>query len=119
MIILGLIVLIAAVVVGVAGVMTNLGDAHRLTDDFVAFGYHVTGSTGMLLLYGIVIGAVGMLGLSLLMAGARRTARRGRAARRDLEHTRAEAIPADHAPAEGRSWRHPLGHHHGTAATGH
>lgn len=118
MIILGLIILIAAVVVGVAGVMTNVGDAHRLTDDFAVFGYHVTGSTGMLLLYGIVIGAVGMLGLSLLLAGARRTAVRGRAARRDLEQTRADTAHSDHAPAEGRSWRHPLGHH-GTAATGH
>jgi len=45
------------------------------------FGYHVTGSTGTLFLAGIVVGGVALAGLSLLLAGARRTARRGRAAR--------------------------------------
>jgi hypothetical protein len=47
-------------------------------------GYHVTGSTGTLFLSGIVVGAVGLLGLSVLLAGARRSAVRGRDARRDL-----------------------------------
>jgi hypothetical protein len=47
------------------------------------FGYHVTGSTGALFLYGIVVGAVALAGLSLLLAGARRTSRRGREARRE------------------------------------
>jgi hypothetical protein len=46
-------------------------------DPFAVFGYHVTGSTGLLFLYGMVVGAVGVAGLSLLLAGARRTARRG------------------------------------------
>jgi len=41
------------------------------------FGYHVTGSDGRLFPYGIVVGAVGVAGLSLLLAGARRTSRRG------------------------------------------
>ena len=45
----------------------------------------MTGSTGTLFLYGIVLGAIGVLGLGLLLAGARRTARRGRVARRGLE----------------------------------
>ena len=45
-VILGLIILIAAVVVGVAGVLTNAGGAHGLTHGFGVFGYHVTGSTG-------------------------------------------------------------------------
>ena len=53
------------------------------------FGYHVTGSTGTLFLYGIVVGAAG-LGLSLLLAGARRTSRRGRTARRELKQSRRE-----------------------------
>jgi len=87
----GLILLIAAVVVGVAGVLTNAGSGHQLTHGFAVFGYHVTGSTGVLFLYGIVVGAVGMFGLSLLLAGARRTARRGRTARRDLKQSRREA----------------------------
>jgi hypothetical protein len=89
-ILLGLVVLVAAVVVGVAGVLANGGDGHALSGNFAVFGYHVTGSTGTLFLYGIVVGAVGLCGLSLLLAGARRTARRGRTARRDLKQSRRE-----------------------------
>ncbi|MFD6187346.1 hypothetical protein [Streptomyces goshikiensis] len=80
--ILGLIILIAALIVAVAGVMANLGSAHELTNDFSVFGYHVTSSTGALFLYGIAIGALALLGLALMLAGARRAARR-RVARRD------------------------------------
>ena len=58
------------------------------------FGYHVTGSTGTLFLYGIVVGALGLLGLSLLLAGARRTSRRGREARRGLTQSRRETAAA-------------------------
>ena len=53
-------------------------------------GYHVTGSTGTLFLYGIVTGALGLFGLSLLLAGARRTSRRGSAARGALRQSRRE-----------------------------
>ena len=96
-IIVGLVILVAAVVAGVAGVLANSGDAHALTHGFAVFGYHVTGSTGTLFLYGIVIGALGMLGLSLLLAGARRTSRRGREARRGLQQSRREtaAVSSD------------------------
>jgi hypothetical protein len=90
MIILGLIVLIAAVVVGVAGVLLNRGSGHALVHHFAVFGYHVTGSSGRLFLYGIVVGAIGVAGLSLLLAGARRTSRRGSAARRGLRQSREE-----------------------------
>ena len=87
-VILGLIILIAAVIAGVAGVLTNGGGGHALTHGFAVFGYHVTGSTGTLFLYGIVVGAVALAGLSLLLTGARRTSRRGRAARRGLRQSR-------------------------------
>jgi hypothetical protein len=50
----------------------------------------VTGSTGTLFLYGIVVGAVALFGLWLLLAGARHTSRRGRAARRGLRQSRQE-----------------------------
>ncbi len=89
-VILGLIVLVGAVIVGVAGVLSNGGSGHALTHGFAVFGYHVTGSTGTLFLYGIVVGAVALAGLSLLLAGARRTSRRGRAARRGLKQSRRE-----------------------------
>ena len=69
---LGLITGVAAVVVAVAGVLSNAGSAHALTHGFAVFGYHVTGSTGTLFLYGIVVGAIAMLGLSLLATARRR-----------------------------------------------
>lgn len=83
-VVIGLVVLLIAAIVGVTGVLTNAGAAHPLTENFAVFGYHVTGSTGTLFLFGIVIGALAMLGLSVLLAGARRTAVRGRDARREL-----------------------------------
>ena len=93
-IVIGLVILIAAVVAGVAGVLSNSGSGHALTHPFAVFGYHVTGSTGTLFLYGIVVGALGLLGLSLLLAGARRTSRRGREARRGLAQSRRETAAA-------------------------
>ncbi|MER5730805.1 hypothetical protein ABT084_21180 [Streptomyces sp. NPDC002138] len=79
--ILGLIILIVALILAVAGVMANLGSAHELTNDFSVLGYHVTSSTGALFLYGIAIGAAVVLGLALVLAAARRAARRNRFAR--------------------------------------
>jgi acyl-CoA synthetase (AMP-forming)/AMP-acid ligase II len=35
---------------------------------FAVFGYHVTGSTGTLFLYGIVVGALAVAGLGMLLA---------------------------------------------------
>jgi hypothetical protein len=87
-VILGLIILVAAVVVGVAGVLGN-GDVHGLAHGFSVLGYHVTGS-GTVFLYGIVIGAVALFGLWLLLAGVRRASRRGRAARRGLRQSQRE-----------------------------
>lgn len=89
-VILGLIILVAAVIAGAAGVLGNGGTGHALTHPFAVFGYHVTGSTGTLFLDGIVVGAVAILGLSLLLAGARRASRRGSAARRGLKRSRGE-----------------------------
>ena len=64
-IIIGLVILIAAVIAGVAGVLSNGGSGHALTHPFAVFGYHVTGSTGTLFLYGIVVGALALFGLSV------------------------------------------------------
>jgi hypothetical protein len=97
-IIIGLVILVAAVVAAVAGVLTNSGHAHALpAHSFAVLGYHVTGSAGTLFLYGIVVGAVGMFGLSVLLAGARRTSRRGRAARRGLKQSQQETAAAAQA----------------------
>jgi hypothetical protein len=102
-IILGLVILVAAVIAGVAGVLANGGHVHEVTH-FAVFGYHVTGSTGTLFLYGIVTGALALAGLSLLLAGARRTSRRGREARRGLARSRREtaAVSADRDDLRGQ-----------------
>ncbi|MEU7602558.1 hypothetical protein [Streptomyces sp. NPDC041003] len=97
--ILGLVLLIAALVVGVAGVVTN-GSAHELTGGFSVFGYEVTGSTGTLFLYGIIVGAVALLGLGLLLAGARRTSHRGRGTRPDANNSRRGAAAASNDRAD-------------------
>jgi len=74
MVIVGLVVLFIAAIVGTVGVLGNAGATHALAENFSVLGYHVTGSTGTLFLSGIVVGAVGLLGLSVLLAGARRSA---------------------------------------------
>jgi hypothetical protein len=81
-VILGLIIVAAAI----AGVDGNGGSAHGLAHGFSVLGYHVTGSTGALLLPGIVAGEAAPAGLGLLLAGARR----GRDARRGLKQARRE-----------------------------
>lgn len=89
-VILGLILVAAATAVGLAGVLGNDGSTHGLTGGFSVFGYDVTGSTGTLFLCGIVVGAIAMLGLSMVLASAVGAARRGRAARAELKESRRE-----------------------------
>ena len=64
-IILGLIILVAALVVAVAGVLGNGGSAHAVSH-FSVLGYHFTGSAGTLFLLGIVVGDDGNGALRLL-----------------------------------------------------
>ncbi|MGN2636400.1 hypothetical protein ACTD5D_09460 [Nocardia takedensis] len=122
-VVLGLVILLAAVIVGVAGIFGNDGAIHSLGGEFSVFGYHVTGSTGTLFLYGIVVGAVAMLGLAVLFAGARRNSRRARLARRELEYRGQGGLAGEDvttvAPSVDRpprSWRHPFGGAGSTAA---
>lgn len=89
-VIIGLIVLGVAAIIGTVGVLSNAGPTHQLTETFSVFGYHVTGSTGTLFLFGMVAGAVAAAGLAVLLAGARRTAERGRDARRLLARSQRE-----------------------------
>jgi hypothetical protein len=90
-VIVGLVVLLFAAFVGFIGVLNHAGAAHPLSENFSVLGYHVTGSTGTLFLVGIVIGALAMLGMSVLLAGAHRSAGRGRDARRKVQRSRREA----------------------------
>lgn len=89
-VVIGLVVLLAAGIVGIVGVLGNAGPTHTLAGSFSVLGYHVTGSTGTLFFFGIVVGAVTLLGLSVLLAGARRTAGRAQDARRALRRSQRE-----------------------------
>ena len=91
MIALGLLLLVAAAIVTLVGVLTNSGGAHALQSDFSLFGYHLHGSTGQLLLIGVIVGAVGMLGLNMLLAGIGRGFTRRVSTRRELKHSRHQA----------------------------
>ena len=93
-VIFGLIVLVAALVAGVAGVLGNGGSGHALTHGFAVFGYHVTGSTGTLFLYGIVVVAIALAGLSLLLAGAHTASALGNGTPRSAS-----------SPGPGEGWR--------------
>jgi len=88
--ILGLLILALSVLAGVSGVLSNMGATHALGTDFGVAGLHLSGlSVGQLFLYGIVVGAVAMLGLSMLLGTfSRRMASRG--ARRDLKGSQRE-----------------------------
>ena len=120
-VIVGLVVLLFAVIVGVVGVLNNAGAAHPLSENFSVLGYHVTGSTGTLFLFGIVIGALAMLGMSVLLAGALRTAGRGRDARGARQRSQREAASVnrdrdpglEHQPvaATGSTVNPAVGHH--------
>ncbi|MCE5289032.1 MAG: hypothetical protein LLG14_07280 [Nocardiaceae bacterium] len=90
-VLVGLAIFIVAMVVGMVGVLANGGTGHELpSDSFTVLGYHVTGSTGILFLCGILVGVSGLIGLSVLLAGARRSSTRGTRARNELRESRRE-----------------------------
>lgn len=95
MLIVGLLLLAAAVIVGVAGVAANTGGEHQLSGGFAVFGYHIHSSAGRLFLAGLLIGAVGMLGFLLATEGVRRNA----ALRRELFRFRRQARARERAQA--------------------
>ena len=65
--IIGLIIFGIAALLAVLGVTTNGGSTHPINGDFALFGQHMTGlSTGNLFLFGIIVGLVAALGLSVL-----------------------------------------------------
>ncbi|WP_305091592.1 hypothetical protein [Prescottella sp. R16] len=120
MIVLGILLLVAAVAIGVAGVVANGGAVFGSGTDLTVFGVHLTGSIGALYLAGIVVGAAGMLGLSLLVAGASSNRRAARHVRRQDQRSRVavDAVGTDEPAVRdtaSRTWKHPFGG--GTHAT--
>src|ERR1700722_20695971 len=95
-VIAGLVIVAVTAIAAVAGVLANSGHAHAVSH-FAVFGHHVTGSTGTVFLYGTVVGALAMLGLSLVAADIGRSSRRGLAARASLAQSRREtAVVSQH-----------------------
>lgn len=92
--IIGLIALLGAVTVGVAGIQANSGSTHALPAGFTVFDHTYHGSTGLLFAYGILIGAIGTAGFLLMAAGIWTTSRRGAVARRELRQSRREMAAA-------------------------
>jgi len=74
------------VVSGVGGILARSRHAHAVTHSAI-LGYHMTGSV---FLYGTAVGALAMLGLSLLAASVGRSSRRGLAASTSLAQSRRE-----------------------------
>jgi hypothetical protein len=94
-VVLGLVILIAAVVVGLTGVLTNSASGHELTGGFSVFGHDMTGSTGTLFLYGIVVGAAALFGLILVWTGVgHRPSHRGSVSRHGLKQSRHDTASA-------------------------
>jgi hypothetical protein len=102
-VVLGLVILVLAVGLGVIGVSVNAGAGHAVGDGFSIVGLNVTGlSTGQLFLFGICVGVVAMLGLSMLLGVfGRRLASRG--SRRELRVARQqnEALLQDRSKLTG------------------
>lgn len=96
-IVIGLAVLLAAVAVGFAVVAADIDQMRVAAGDFEVFGHSFSPSVGEVFSSGIGIGAVGMLGLLLLLFGVWRTARRGSEARRELRRSRREVAAARRA----------------------
>ncbi|MBS2961993.1 hypothetical protein KGA66_02965 [Actinocrinis puniceicyclus] len=103
MLVVGLLLLAAAVTVGAAGIAANTGSEHQLAGGFTLFGYHLHGSAGRLYLAGLVIGAVAMLGFMMLADGLRRDV----ALRRELGRFRRDARARRRAPAPAPAEENP------------
>ena len=104
MVALGLVLLVIAAVVALVGIFSNLGNSHHLGRTVDLLGYHLHGSAGKLLLVGVIIGAVGMLGLNMLLAGIGRGFKRSINQRKErrLERHQARNVAQDrdHLAAE-------------------
>lgn len=92
--IIGLVALLGAVTVGVAGVQANSGESHTLPGGFTVFGQNYSGSTGALFGYGILVGAIGACGLILLLTAVWTASRRSSVARRQLRQSKREMAEA-------------------------
>ncbi|MRH90706.1 hypothetical protein GFY24_25245 [Nocardia sp. SYP-A9097] len=74
--VIGVFVLIAAVIAGLAAIFSTGGDPHSLTGDFTVLRYHVTDTASLALLWGAVVGLIALVLLGRLLVDAKRIERR-------------------------------------------
>jgi hypothetical protein len=91
MVALGLLILVAAGVVGAAGVLGNDGPAHTVSPAFEVLGVEIGGSAGRLFLFGIIVGVAGALGIGMMLAGSKRRVRHRVENRRERRDIKGEA----------------------------
>ncbi len=98
---LGLLILIAAVIIGAVVGLANSGSDHLVTD-FTFLGNEISASTGRLFLYGAALGAAAMLGLNMLLAGLGRGLKNKVKNRREMKDQRHqnESLAAERARLE-------------------
>jgi ABC-type Na+ efflux pump permease subunit len=88
MIVAGLLVLLAVGAIGIARITAYNGTTHSSPFRLDVTGYHLQGPGSRLFLFGLLIGALAMLGLSTMVAGLGRGFRRRPAARQLLTGSR-------------------------------
>jgi uncharacterized membrane protein YciS (DUF1049 family) len=116
-ILIGLIVLIAAIVVGASAIAANSDQAHMLSTHFTIFDHQFSGTESQLFAAGAGVGAVAMLGLVLLVAGAFGTQRRHAQTRRELRATRKQASAVQRDAAKPAKPAAPAGKSTAAAAS--
>ena len=89
MIIFGLLILIAAVVVGVG---TWFNSVNTDSMDVAVFNYVIAGQTNQVVLMSMLVGALGMVGFFLVLGRASALAGRSRATRREMREYKREAV---------------------------
>lgn len=108
MIVAGLLVLLAAGAMGIARITAYNGTSRSSPFRFDVPGYHLQGPGSRLFLFGLLVGAVAMLGLSTMVAGLGRGFRRRPASRQlptgrqrttALRKQNDQLIPRAHDPA--------------------
>lgn len=90
---IGFLIVVAAIVVTSVTGLANSGSDH-IVNDFTIMGWTVEGSSGRIFIYGVIVGAMGALGLALMFNAVGRALGARRANRKALKEERSRAQEA-------------------------